>query len=158
MLGALFSLDEQERLEKSIFENSLLDADSKQVVKNFDNSLFQICYMNSGRRIISNLDPNNYVKNTHLYEKIKQGDLQIEHLVTMKAVDLAPSLYTEMRDRMILREQQQLEGNKSIATDMFRCGRCHKREATFYELQTRSADEPMTKFITCVNCGNHWKQ
>ena len=76
----------------------------------------------------------------------------------MSCIDYAPALYAGIRDRMLLREQQQLEGNKAMATDMFKCGRCHKREATFYELQTRSADEPMTKFITCVNCGNHWKQ
>lgn len=23
--------------------------------------------------------------------------------------------------------------------------------------QTRSADEPMTTFVTCTNCGNKWK-
>ncbi|GKA02473.1 transcription elongation factor TFIIS-like protein [Tanacetum coccineum] len=42
-------------------------------------------------------------------------------------------------------------------TDEFRCGRCGKRKCTYYQLQTRSADEPMTTFVTCVNCDNHWK-
>jgi DNA-directed RNA polymerase subunit M/transcription elongation factor TFIIS len=28
----------------------------------------------------------------------------------------------------------------------------------YYELQTRSCDEPMTCFITCLDCGNRWKQ
>jgi len=27
----------------------------------------------------------------------------------------------------------------------------------FYQKQTRSADEPMTVFITCKNCGNEWR-
>jgi transcription elongation factor S-II len=157
-LGAIFSPEDQDKLELSIFQNALLDADVKYVVKHFDNTLFQICYKNATRRILSNLDPTNYVRNTHLLTKLQQGDLQIEHLATMNCMDYAPALYTSMRDRMLLREQQQLDGNKAMATDMFKCGRCHKREATFYELQTRSADEPMTKFITCVNCGNHWKQ
>jgi DNA-directed RNA polymerase subunit M/transcription elongation factor TFIIS len=29
-------------------------------------------------------------------------------------------------------------------TDQFRCGKCGKRKATYYQMQTRSADEPMT--------------
>lgn len=43
------------------------------------------------------------------------------------------------------------------STNEFRCGRCKKKETTYYQMQTRSADEPMTTFVTCVNCGNHWK-
>ncbi|GJY08162.1 transcription elongation factor TFIIS-like protein [Tanacetum coccineum] len=42
-------------------------------------------------------------------------------------------------------------------TDEFRCGRCGKRKCTYYQLQTRSADEPMMTFVTCVNYDNHWK-
>lgn len=42
-------------------------------------------------------------------------------------------------------------------TDQFKCGRCSKRKCKYYQLQTRSADEPMTTFVTCVNCGNRWK-
>eukprot|EP00033_Pygsuia_biforma_P004572 GCRY01005014.1.p1 GENE.GCRY01005014.1~~GCRY01005014.1.p1 ORF type:complete len:299 (+),score=52.81 GCRY01005014.1:144-1040(+) len=42
-------------------------------------------------------------------------------------------------------------------TDQFQCGKCKKRKCKFYQLQTRSADEPMTTFVTCVNCGNRWK-
>jgi len=158
LLGSEFSKEDQVLLEQSIFQSALLDADIKYVVKHFENNLFQICYMNAVRRILSNLDQTNYVGNSQLLEKLRRGDLQINHLAIMNSVDYAPGLYTGMRDRMLLREQQQLDGNKAMATDMFKCGRCHKREATFYELQTRSADEPMTKFITCVNCGNHWKQ
>lgn len=40
---------------------------------------------------------------------------------------------------------------------MFTCGRCKSKRTTFYLLQTRSADEPMTAFITCNSCGNRWK-
>lgn len=42
-------------------------------------------------------------------------------------------------------------------TDMFRCGRCGQRKTTYYQKQTRSADEPMTTFVTCVTCGNRWR-
>ena len=39
----------------------------------------------------------------------------------------------------------------------FTC-KCGSRNTTFYEMQTRSADEPMTQFITCLDCKNKWRQ
>ena len=49
------------------------------------------------------------------------------------------------------------EENLASATDEFKCYKCSKRQCTYYQLQTRSADEPMTTFVTCLNCGNNWK-
>jgi len=53
-----------------------------------------------------------------------------------------------------------MEARKAMEEDysgMFTCGRCKSKRTTFYLLQTRSADEPMTAFITCLACGNRWK-
>lgn len=152
-----FTEEDMHGIERAVLANAMTDADVKFVVKYFDNTLFQVCYTSAARRLISNLDPTTYVHNEHLLQKIKEHDLQIEHLATMTVLDYAPNLYSGLHDRMLLREQRQLEGNKAMATDMFKCNRCGKRETTFYELQTRSADEPMTKFITCVNCGKRWR-
>ena len=65
--------------------------------------------------------------------------------------------WQELADKQLIREQKILEGNKSQATDEHKCNRCHKRQCTYYEMQTRSADEPTTIFITCLNCGKRWK-
>jgi transcription elongation factor S-II len=156
-LGSVLSTQDLVKLEVAILQSAMTDSTNKQVFKHFDNSLFQTVYMQSLRRFIGNLDPNSYVKNAFLLKKIIQKDLTIDNLATMNIMDYSPTLYTELNDRMLLREKQQLEGNKALATDLFKCGRCHKRECTYYELQTRSADEPMTKFISCLNCGNHWR-
>lgn len=40
---------------------------------------------------------------------------------------------------------------------LFKCGKCRGYKTTYYELQTRSADEPMTVFITCHDCKITWK-
>lgn len=42
-------------------------------------------------------------------------------------------------------------------TDMFKCGKCKKRRTTYYQMQTRSADEPMTTFVRCLECSHRWK-
>lgn len=55
-----------------------------------------------------------------------------------------------------LREAKAVQDNEA-ETDQFRCGRCSQRKTKYYQLQTRSADEPMTTFVTCINCGHRWK-
>ena len=45
---------------------------------------------------------------------------------------------------------------KETVSSLFTCGRCKKKECTYYQLQTRSADEPMTTFVSCLICGNKW--
>lgn len=40
---------------------------------------------------------------------------------------------------------------------LFTCGKCKSKKTVFYQLQTRSADEPMTTYVTCTNCSHKWK-
>jgi DNA-directed RNA polymerase subunit M/transcription elongation factor TFIIS len=145
-------------LEQVALAHALTEADKKYVFKNFENPLFEVLYVTASRTLLGNLITSSYVNNTELYQKLKSGQLQVEHLKTMNVMEYAPNLYAGLREKQLLREQSELEGNKALATDRFFCSRCQKRECTYYELQTRSADEPMTIFITCVNCGKRWKQ
>ena len=39
----------------------------------------------------------------------------------------------------------------------YQCWKCKNRKCTFYQLQTRSADEPMTTFVSCLSCANRWR-
>ncbi|KAJ8537182.1 hypothetical protein K7X08_035583 [Anisodus acutangulus] len=51
----------------------------------------------------------------------------------------------------------ELGGPPKASTDKFKCGRCGKNQTTYYQMQTRSADEPMTTYVTCIVCDNRWK-
>jgi len=42
-------------------------------------------------------------------------------------------------------------------TNLLTCGKCKKRDVTYNQMQTRSADEPMTTFCFCNICGHRWK-
>ena len=51
---------------------------------------------------------------------------------------------------------------KSVGVDPskggeFVCRKCGQNKTTHYALQTRSADEPMTVFVTCITCNNRWR-
>jgi transcription elongation factor S-II len=45
---------------------------------------------------------------------------------------------------------------KSVSKE-FQCSKCNKKMVAYSQAQTRSADEPMTTFCECMNCGNRWK-
>jgi transcription elongation factor S-II len=98
-------------------------------------------------------------KNKDLRAEVLEGALAPATLVKMTSKDLANSEMKAERQKLhqhFLREAA--AGNTQTATtDEFRCGKCKKRECTYYELQTRGADEPLTVFVSCTNCQNRWR-
>lgn len=50
-----------------------------------------------------------------------------------------------------------LKTKPQIQTSVFKCLKCQSRNVMSVERQTRSADEPMTIFLSCMNCGNQWR-
>jgi transcription elongation factor S-II len=153
----LSSLNSDE-LEMAIYKASLKEAEKKNIIPHWKNSLFETNYMILSRKIIGNLNDASYVKNTRLIQRLQDGEFTYEELALKNYYELFPESWKELSDRLIMREQRLLEGNKGMATDQFKCHGCGKRECTYYEMQTRSADEPMTIFITCLNCGKRWRQ
>jgi len=61
----------------------------------------------------------------------------------------------ELKEKVI--NDTKVPESGGVATTQFRCGKCGKRETKYTQAQTRSADEPMTTYVSCVNCGNRWK-
>lgn len=45
--------------------------------------------------------------------------------------------------------------NATVVEGMYTC-ECGSKKTTFFQLQIRGADEPMTSFITCVECKKQW--
>ena len=147
-----------EELEKGIFNATIEEAERRHVTCHWKNLLFVHLYETKVRHILGNILPNTYVENKKLLDEVKTGKFTIDALCTLDTYSLCNDRWKDHIHRRQQREKRQLEGNRAMATDQFLCTRCHKRECTYYELQTRSADEPMTIFITCINCGKHWRQ
>ncbi|PSS34771.1 Transcription elongation factor TFIIS like [Actinidia chinensis var. chinensis] len=108
------------------------------------------------RSIMFNLkDP----KNPDLRRKVLLGQVKPEILIDMTPEEMASD--ERQRENKLIKDRALFDCERGAApkatTDEFKCGRCGKKECTYYQLQTRSADEPMTTFVTCVNCNNHWK-
>ncbi len=145
-------------LERCIYNSALREAERRHVARTWAHAPFIQLYLMSARRVAANFHPESYVENKELYEKFQKGTVNFEMISSMNNYELFESRWKDSFEAQQIREKRQLEGNKSMATDQFLCTRCWKRECTYYEMQTRSADEPMTIFITCLNCGKHWRQ
>ena len=49
------------------------------------------------------------------------------------------------------------ENLKAMPKMKAECPKCHNNEAYFWEVQTRAADEPATKFLKCTKCKHVWR-
>jgi len=150
--------DDMIELEGIIYKKTCEVATSEEIRMSWNLQAFRDVYMAVARRIIGNLNPNSYIKNKNLWERFHTKELTLEEIAKQNYYELCPENWQEMVDRQAKREKIQLEGDFSRATDKWMCNGCKKRKCTYYELQTRSADEPMTIFIHCLNCGKRWTQ
>jgi transcription elongation factor S-II len=145
-------------LENKIYTASFVEAHRRNVICHWDNPLYSDIYNMILRTVVSNLHPASPIKNHMLLERIGKGEWSLADIPSMNDIEIYPENWQTLIERQQIREQKLLEGDKAMATDRFKCSRCHKKECTYYEMQTRSADEPMTIFITCLNCGKRWRQ
>lgn len=102
----------------------------------------------------------NLQRNPELGERLKKKDLKSHQLVNMKPWQAVPNgAYAKTREERIHRELRKefLAREAQNQTGFFRCGRCKSYKTSYYQLQTRSADEPMTTFVSCLNCNNNFK-
>ena len=153
-----FLRPEEEDLERGIFNHTIEEARRRGVRCVWDNPEFGVLYEIEARRSIANLDPTSYVANPRLLTRLRDGEFKPHDIPFMSYAELYPEKWAEALEHAVKKEAKMLSVDKSMATDMFKCSRCGKRECTYYEMQTRSADEPMTQFIRCLNCGKQWRQ
>ncbi|XP_078470122.1 transcription elongation factor A protein 1-like [Lampetra planeri] len=113
-------------------------------------------YKNRVRSRISNLkDP----KNPNLRISVLTGAISASCMAKMTAEEMASDELREKRKAMTEEaiRAHQMAKTGGTETDLFSCGKCKKKRCTYTQVQTRSADEPMTTFVFCNECGNRWK-
>jgi transcription elongation factor S-II len=148
---------EEAELERAILQQAIADAERQHIHPVWENREFAVFYDIQVRRVISNFCRESYVKNPRLDVRLHEGEFTVGELATMGFSTLCPEKWKDLVEKEMKREAKMLEVDKSMATDMFRCSKCGKRQCTYYEMQTRSADEPMTIFVRCLNCGKRWR-
>jgi len=137
-------------LEKGIFNYTLKEAERYKIVKKWDNKHFVQIYLDHLRSIIVNLKK-------EIIQQITDGTIKPHVVAFMTHQELCPEKWNQLIEAKSKRDKNKFETNISAATDVFTCRKCKGNQCTYYQMQTRSADEPMTTFVTCLLCSTRWK-
>jgi transcription elongation factor S-II len=134
---------ESEEIETAILNRCINDAQKWFVDIDWANTVFVDMYRSRAvslypyRELAATMDATKFVDST--------------------MVDLNPKRWKEMI-QSIIDKKKAMYSKKSTASIFLHCSSCKKKtRCDFYQLQTRSADEPMTTFVTCLECDKKWK-
>lgn len=113
-------------------------------------------YKSAVRSRVFNLRDKN---NPALRENVLTGVVTAERFATMTSEEMASDEMRRQRESFTKQaiKDHQMSVQEGTPSDMFKCGKCGKKNCTYTQVQTRSADEPMTTFVFCRECGNRWK-
>ena len=156
MLKRYIAEEHASELERGAYNYSIKSSESQGIQKKWVNTPFRNIYLNKCRSIYDNINPDSYIKNNYLQENIEKGNITPYNVAFMTPREIFPENWSSILEKQKRKRMEDTETPKA-STNQFKCKKCGKRECTYYQLQTRSADEPMTNYIHCVNCGNRWK-
>lgn len=141
-----------ENLEKGIYNYTLKVCEEKNLLKKWTNESFVLLYIEKLRTLIINL------KDNDLLAKLLSKEVKAHEFVYMSHQQLRPELWETLIEEKKIKDENKYTPKIEASTDNFICGKCKSKKCTYYQLQTRSADEPMTTFVTCLDCGNRFKR
>jgi len=140
-----------DNLERGIYNAVLQIADEKNIVKKWENVYFVQLYIDKFRSLYINL------QKPEVKQLITNKQIKPHKLAFMTHQEMQPSRWATLIEDLKIKNQNKYTPKIEASTDNFTCYKCKSKECSYYQLQTRSADEPMTTFVTCIKCGNRWK-
>lgn len=141
-----------DNLERGIYNYALRKANDLNVVKSWNDSMFVELYVERLRTIYTNL------QNEPLLRRRFLDKTQPAHeFAFMSHQEMCPERWAKRIADKKIRDEFKYTPQQEASTDQFTCRKCKSKQCTYYQLQTRSADEPMTIFVTCISCGSRWR-
>jgi len=134
-----------ENIEIGIFNRSVQIAKEKQVIRKWTNKFFVEIYLSKLKSVLANLS------------KELISILPEPHKIAfLEHHQMNPSRWEELIQKKAKREEYMCEQKIAANSTDMKCYKCKSDKCSYYQLQTRSADEAMTTYVSCMNCGNHW--
>ena len=139
------------KLDAKKLDESIYDYSKKYVVLNNMNDIYnEMTYKTKSNELLRCLSSDN----EYLINALTDGTITLEDLPLIRPQMLNRKQWDHVVKRL---EYIDFKKNNMATTDIYQCRKCKERKCHIYQAQTRSADEPMTTFVTCVSCGNNWK-
>ena len=155
--AALNRLNAARNIERGIYNACIENAQRRNMTCHWRNDAFVLLYRNRARTIYANLLPSSYIDNRRLIGRLAREEFLPHQLAFMSPLELCPERWQEILDEKARMKELRSEAESKQYSTLFYCRKCHQRKTTYYQLQTRSADEPMTVFVTCQVCHNKWR-
>ena len=138
-----------DNIERGIYNYSIKESKRNKVVKKWDNPYFVDIYITKARSVFNNL-------NKTTIEQIVKGDISSRDFAHLTHQEIAHNKWEKIIDMKQKRDKSKTVVDASEEGE-FTCRKCNSQKTSYYQLQTRSADEPMTTFVQCLSCGKRWK-
>ena len=147
----------QELLDEDIVQR--LEAGIYKYAIEFNKGSIKRTYMNKCISIYQNLNCDGKIGNSELYCNLTTGQIEPEDVAYMTPQEVFPEHWKELVEKKKATDHYLYMRKPQCNTNAYTCGKCKQNNCNYTEVQIRSADEPMTLFITCLNpkCGYKWK-
>jgi len=135
-------------VENGIYNYTIQECTNRKIIKKWNNPYFVEIYISKFKTLLINL------KSEYVQELVRQDPTKIAY---MSHIDFYPEKWKHLIEKQHQINESILNTKLVANTDQFKCRKCDSRSCNYYQLQIRSADEPMTSFITCIDCDHHWR-
>ena len=152
----LNDIDLSEKIENSIYNYTIKQSEIKGIDVNIEDNYFKRIYVNKIISLYNNLDKESYVKNSNFLNSVINNDINIDDIAFLSPQEINKEHWKKYMDKQNATDEFLYSRTVGTRTSEYKCGRCKERNCTYYQLQVRSSDEPMTTFVNCLNCGNRW--
>lgn len=148
------------KLEKVTFNWTIDECTRRHVDLSWQSWEFRKVYNVKVRSLIFNLSNE---KNSTFRNNVISKKFSVREVPGMSIHDIYPELwepiFEKQKQKMLRNMMMEKKAKDDLVNSegMFKCIKCSSRATSYYSIQTRSADEPMTNYITCHSCSYNWK-
>ena len=114
-------------------------------------------YLEKAKYLFELFNPKSTQYNKILVSKLKKNKITPNDLIYLQPWELCKEHWEQILEEQNKTDKIVMDKTATFTTTQFTCSKCKNNECSTYSMQTRSADEPMTIFVTCIKCDNTWR-